>query len=654
MIDSTRRTPAQSVPAARLRDLAGRAFEERYDCDRFTATVLTNRFGFIIEHLVSRILTTAFSAIVRTGSDFAVCLLGPPELRFPMVAVSNTIPVFTGSLPDAVRISLEEYGLDKLRPSDVIAVNDYYRVGTHLNDTCFIRPIFHQGKIIAVITIRAHMMDMGGTTAGGFRLTKQTTFEDGLRLPPTLLFSQGEPVASAFRLIFTNTRFGPMVFPDIQSIRSSLVMADDHVQETIGRYGAAAFLGAVRYACDASAETMSDALRAIPDGIYEGEETLDSDGLPDSPEYRVKVRIHKVGERVEFDWSGSSCASRSALNAAWLDVKTAITVGLKCLIEPHSRLTSGTLRNVDIVVPPDAILNPAPTHPCQFYYEVVISMMMAMFRVLMPVLGERGFGPEAIPTLNFVSGASESGVPWMTFGPGAAHSPWGASQYGDGDRSQTSLLFNAIMTGVEDSEREGFYAIALSSEILPDSGGAGTHRGGPASVNDTYWLQPGTHVCVHFHVERPPGGGGAAGGRAGLLGGAWCWGPSDAFVDARSPIPISLEHPMYRTARPMLGVIDRETGCLDEKGVMTPCGTGLAVPAGSVVRVVTNGAGGWGDPFERDPVRVLHDVRDEYVSIAGAARDYGVVVLGDPRTDPESLAIDHGATAILRSRQRIS
>jgi N-methylhydantoinase B len=67
-----------------------------------------------------------------------------------------------------------------------------------------------------------------------------------------------------------------------------------------------------------------------------------------------------------------------------------------------------------------------------------------------------------------------------------------------------------------------------------------------------------------------------------------------------------------------------------------------------LLRIVSNGAGGWGDPLRRDVGRVLIDVRDGYVSIAGAARDYGVVVKGDPAHDPEGLAIDETATMRLR------
>jgi N-methylhydantoinase B len=69
----------------------------------------------------------------------------------------------------------------------------------------------------------------------------------------------------------------------------------------------------------------------------------------------------------------------------------------------------------------------------------------------------------------------------------------------------------------------------------------------------------------------------------------------------------------------------------------------------AVLRYLTNGGGGWGDPFAREPERVLRDVRDGYVTVEGAASDYGVVVRGDPDEDPEGLTIDEDATAKLRS-----
>ena len=63
---------------------------------------------------------------------------------------------------------------------------------------------------------------------------------------------------------------------------------------------------------------------------------------------------------------------------------------------------------------------------------------------------------------------------------------------------------------------------------------------------------------------------------------------------------------------------------------------------GDLVSWRTAGAGGSGDPFTRDPLAVLEDVLDGFVTIAGAAADYGV------RIDPVRMAVDVAATAELR------
>ena len=67
------------------------------------------------------------------------------------------------------------------------------------------------------------------------------------------------------------------------------------------------------------------------------------------------------------------------------------------------------------------------------------------------------------------------------------------------------------------------------------------------------------------------------------------------------------------------------------------------VGAGDVLVNNSGGGGGWGDPFVRDPALVLEDVLDGYVTVEGAARDYGVAV------DLERQAIDEEKTARLRA-----
>ena len=140
----------------------------RYRCDRFTATVLTNRFRYVVEHVCGKLLTTAFSPILRDFYDFAGTIVGPPERGYPTPAMSNTIVLFTGTMTDSVRNTIEEYGVERLEPGDVIVANDPYRTGTHVNDLLFSRPVFHVGAIVGFVNMKAHQLDMGGVVPGGF------------------------------------------------------------------------------------------------------------------------------------------------------------------------------------------------------------------------------------------------------------------------------------------------------------------------------------------------------------------------------------------------------------------------------------------------------------------------------------------------------
>lgn len=190
-----------------LRDLSDAEMVETYGGDRFTISVISSRLRYIIEHVCTHLVSRAFSPILRDYTDLSAAIAGPPSEGFPVTAVSQTLPLFFGSMPDAVRIACEEYGIDDFEPGDILLVNDPYRVGTHLNDVCLIRPVFFDGVMAGAITIRAHMMDWGGKAAGGFAPDKANLFEDGLVIPPSLIFSKGEKVKSMFQLIRTNTRF---------------------------------------------------------------------------------------------------------------------------------------------------------------------------------------------------------------------------------------------------------------------------------------------------------------------------------------------------------------------------------------------------------------------------------------------------------------
>jgi N-methylhydantoinase B len=126
---------------------------------------------------------------------------------------------------------------------------------------------------------------------------------------------------------------------------------------------------------------------------------------------------------------------------------------------------------------------------------------------------------------------------------------------------------------------------------LPDTGGPGKFRGGLALERQYRFLEAeGTLQLRTDRRQHVPYG--LAGGRSGT--------------------------PSRNVLNP--GTEDREL----------PAKCTLTVRHGDVYRHELAGAGGWGNPFERDPERVLRDVMEEKISAAYARREYGVAI--DERT----------------------
>src|ERR1700712_1139633 len=111
-------------PAKLIRDLTDDEFEERYRCERFTASVLGSRYRYIVQHMCTGLLNNAFSLILRDWYDFAATISGPPEQNYPMSSVSNSLAMFLGTMSEAVRNTIEEYGPENLKPGDVVICND--------------------------------------------------------------------------------------------------------------------------------------------------------------------------------------------------------------------------------------------------------------------------------------------------------------------------------------------------------------------------------------------------------------------------------------------------------------------------------------------------------------------------------------------------
>lgn len=640
--------PTTTTPQTLLRDLSDAEFLEHYGTDPFTASVLSNRLRAAAQHVATGLLHRAFSPIIALAMDYVCAILGPPEQNYRMVTATNGLTVFLGTLQDGVRVAVEEYGVDRLAPGDLLICNDPSRVGNHANDVCFIRPVFHSGRLVGFMVLRAHVIDIGGITPGGFDTNKKNVYETGLIIGPRLLFQAEEPVRETFTMIFDNSRFGEIQLPDYKTIHSCCRFGESLIVESIDRYGVDAYLGTLEYSCDTTAERMRLAIAELPDGDYEGQAGIDADGVDADEEYLVRVQIAKRGDRIEADFSGSSRQARTAINAGALDAKTAVGVGLKVLLDPLGHFTSGSFRNIDIVIPPGTIASALPPDGAIFFYwEVANTVMTALIDALGDALGDRAVGGDCgSNNVHNAFGVRPDGTPWAAGAvAGAETGPVGADRHRDGEGHVCPYLINIISPATEGIEAQ-FPVMVMRKEYAADTAGTGLHRGGAAILKDIQWTGPAQHQVAPFRFRKPSGLG-VHGGASGIQGGLWVFGMDGAdtgFVDA--------DDSAYADAKAIAGVMNPETNRLDPDGEYAYYASQRtwSTQPGATFRYLTNGGGGWGEPTARDPEAVKRDVRDGYVSVEAAAIHYGVVVLGDPETDPEGLRVDADATAALRAR----
>jgi N-methylhydantoinase B len=184
---------------------------------------------------------------------------------------------------------------------------------------------------------------------------------------------------------------------------------------------------------------------------------------------------------------------------------------------------------------------------------------------------------------------------------------WGGRPWADGLDGNTCMFANMASFSVEVIEAENPLEV-LDYEFVPDTGGAGKFRGGMSQRKTWRMLADEgiLQVRADRQTHRPYG----------LYGG----GPGAFGVNVMNP-----------------GSADETK--LHAKLTMT-------LRKGEVFRHELPGAGGWGPALDRDLALVAGDLRDGLVSVAAAARDYGVVAAGDPPM------IDVAATESLRDRLR--
>ena len=571
------------------------------DIDRIDFELFKSALFATADEMAVTVCRTTYSGVLRDNMDFSTSIADP---RGDVVAQGLTLPMHLGSVRTALAAVLARYGSD-MREGDVYALNDPFEGGMHLPDIFMFKPVFVEGQRAGFACCTAHQTDIGGRVPGSNAADSTEIYQEGLRIPPMKLEDGGVPNDTLWRMIERNVRVPVQVFGDLRAQLAACEIGEREIRAQVARYGLGAVRVMMREMLDYTERMTRAALRHFPDGEYDFEDWIDDDGVDFGQPIRLFVTVQKLGERIAFDWSGSSPQVRGAINATLSVTRATSFTAIRSILPPDIPNNDGTFRVVEVNAPPGSIANMELPGACA-------ARGLTGFRML-----DCAFGALAKMAPDKVCAASDGGNVGISVGGYRAdRSPfiyvdftcgtWGGRPFSDGLEGNSSLLANMAAQSAEVSELENPVEI-LGNELVTDACGAGRFRGGAPFYRDYRISEEEAVVQVRSdrQTHRPYG---LYGGKPGA--------PGEVVLNPGA-----------------------EARTLPSKVTMT-------CRRGDVVRWVLPGGGGWGDPLEREPQRVLRDVRNELVSPATAEREYGVVI------DIERWRVDEAATARLREQRR--
>ncbi len=571
------------------------------DQDPFAFELFKNAAYSIADEMALTILRTAYSSVLKGSMDYSTALC---DGEGKMVAQGLTLPQHLGSIPVALASVMGHYG-NEMQPGDVYIMNDPFDGGMHLPDIFIFKPIYYEGERVAFAATICHHTDVGGRVAGSNAADSTECYQEGLRIPPLKLFEAGERNEALWMMIEKNVRVPILVQGDMRAQLSACHTGEMGFLDLVKRHGVANARVYMAEIIDYTERLTRAAVSKLPDGVYDFEDWLDDDGVEFGKPIRMKVTIRKEGDHLSADWTGTSPQVKGALNATLSFTQAAVYIAVKSILPGDIPSNEGFFRVVEVTAPPGTIANavlPAATAARGLTgFRQVDCCFGALAKMVPDRVGAASDGGNVGVSLGGYS-ADRSPFIYVDFFAGA----WGGRPWADGLQGNANLCANLSSTSAEVTEVETPLQI-LTYEFIQDAMGAGKFRGGAPFRRDYRMREE--EGTMQIRLDRcafhPFGLNGGTHGR--LARNTFNPGKDDEI---------------------MTGKVTR------------------TIHRGDVFRYEMAGAGGWGDPLEREPESVLKDVRNEYVSREAARHEYGVVI------DARSWSVDEDQTSVLREELR--
>lgn len=518
---------------------------------RYTAASIT-------EELEVNITRTAYSPLIQESQDYCVSLISTDFL--PFMQSEASIPIFVYDMGEPVRDAVSVIGIENFEPGDVFVTN--FESGQHINNVVLGAPLFHGDEVTGYLAIRAHWADLGGLTVGGQSMGARSIFQEGTRYRGIRLMRAGKLQNEVMATIQANTYQKEALTGDVMAQLAACALGVRRwAERVVPRWSGTQVKALVAAQLDASAAFARRAIADLPDGDYSDTRrwAFEFGGESVAMDFEMKIRID--GDRMVCDLSGLPPQTRLPINAGKVGgAMAAVKLAFRYLIGGDAPTDGGFFSALDVEIPDGTIASASGDAPMGFW-NMTMPLLIDMF---ITAIGNSR--PELVPASHF---STIGGV--MLYGRNADGSFWrhvegsigglGAEKDADGFGPVKCLMLGN-MKDVPIEMAESRFPVRYRSVALDrDAGGEGLHRGGPAADKLFEVLAP----CeLNVYPEPAAPAMGLAGGKPGKIG------------SVTYNIPGETEWKVPQG---------------EDDGVNR-------IPAGTVIRQVSAGGGGWGMPVE--------------------------------------------------------
>jgi N-methylhydantoinase B len=506
----------------------------------------------IAEEMRHDLMRSARSPVLREAGDLSCAVT---DERGSTAAQGQDIPMHLGVMGYTVGSLLRWIAPERPRPGDVWFVNHPEVGGNHLPDVKAAHPVFVGDDLLGFAVALAHWPDVGGALPGSYVPDARDLQQEGLVLPPTRLFDADGERREALDFVLANVRGGPQRRGDIEAQAAAVRIAGRRLGELARRLGVDAVRSGWKTMQTETTARVRRAVAALPDGVYDGVDALDDDGVNDRPVV-IRCQLTIDGDHATFDLRESADQTAGPVNTTRFISAASVHYAVKAVLEPAAAANGGLHNAVTVLTRPGSVCDARLGAPLVAgNHETSQRILDAVMRALDAAGATRvvagGMGSSG---LMLFAGTHPDGRPFVLYETHAGGS--GASAHRPGDAATRIHMSNVMNTPAEIIETE--YPLTVEhARIRTGSGGAGLHRGGDGLCRRYRVSAEGVRLTTM--VERakvpPPG---LAGGAPGALSAIW------------------LERDGARRA--IAGK------------------TSLALTIGDVVEILTAGGGGWGQP----------------------------------------------------------